>query len=85
MPRRRKRKEKYPILSSWSDLIHFILGLFSGIFPLFGIIASIIFYIYQNLEKESEIATIKDVENFIFGFVLGICIFLTLKIYNYVP
>lgn len=63
---------KAPIFTSVTDFWHLFLGIISGLIPPIGVVIAIIYLIYQHREDEDFIQTIKDIEVYIIGCMIGI-------------
>jgi 4-hydroxybenzoate polyprenyltransferase len=68
-----------------SDLFHFVIGLSISVikylksislyFRIASIAVYLIFILYQHLEEEEKIETVKDIVEFLSGYVFGTVIF----------
>jgi len=64
------------LFPSWTDWVHFALGILSGVFvklyPLLSLIITIVFLVYQFSNREPVQKTYMDILEFLAGYPIGI-------------
>lgn len=58
--------------SVWHSILGFILGVLSKKYYWFVLIMTVVYIVYQCLEKERPVSTVGDIVEFLVGYVLGL-------------
>ena len=56
----------------WTDVVHFVLGFLTWLLKPFSIVIFIVFFVYQVVEDEPLVESLKDFVIYMLGFMVGV-------------
>jgi len=63
--------ETFKVSLWWTDVVHFILGLLTRVFRPYSLIVFVVYFVYQVVEDEPLIQSLKDFVIYILGYLAG--------------